>query len=125
MCGYKYKYMNEYELENGRHVSEKAKELENSNNPCEIRIHSKLLANLIEKTCGRKSENKVIPNFAYTAPDSFIKGLLDGLFSGDGTVDSSTTIRINAALPRGITKSTLPRALRRAFTVSRSSDGTN
>ncbi|CAB4943193.1 unannotated protein [freshwater metagenome] len=42
-----------------------------------------------------------------------------------GTVDSSTTMRISAALPRGITKSTLPRALSSALTVARSSDGTS
>ena len=34
-------------------------------------------------------------------------------------------MRINAALPRGITRSTLPRAFSNALTVSRSSDGTS
>ena len=34
-------------------------------------------------------------------------------------------MRISAALPRGITKSTLPRAFSSALTVSRSSDGTS
>ena len=42
-----------------------------------------------------------------------------------GTVASSTTIRISAALPRGITRSTLPRAVRSAFVVARSSEGTS
>ena len=32
------------------------------------------------------SENKFVPNFAYTAPKEFIKGLIDGYFSGDGCV---------------------------------------
>ena len=34
-------------------------------------------------------------------------------------------MRINAALPRGITRSTLPRAFKSALTVARSSDGTS
>lgn len=84
--GYKYKHMNKYELINGRTVSDKAKELELSNDACEIRIHSKLISTIIEETCGRGSENKRIPNFAYTAPDTFIKGMLDAMYSGDGTI---------------------------------------
>lgn len=78
--GYKYKHMNKYELLNGRTVSD----------ACEIRIHSKLITTIMEKTCGRGSENKHIPDFAYTAPDTFIKGMLDALYSGDGTIHSNS-----------------------------------
>ncbi len=84
--GYKTKIANKYEENHNRIVSENSKKLEESKEPCEIRIHSKLLANWIELVCGRGSENKHIPNFAYNAPNKFIKGMLDGLFSGDGTI---------------------------------------
>lgn len=88
--GYKYKYMNKYEELKGRSVSDKAKELESSDNPCEIRIHSKLISTMMEKTCGKGSANKHIPYFAYTAPDSFIKGMLDAMYSGDGTIHETS-----------------------------------
>ena len=42
-----------------------------------------------------------------------------------GTVASSTTERINSALPRGITKSTSPLAVSNAVTVLRSVEGIN
>ena len=61
-----------------------------------------------------KSANSSIYTWQTPAPVSMV-----------GTDDSSTTIRIKAALPRGITRSTFPRAFSKAFTVSRSSDGTN
>ena len=91
LIGYKYKIMNNYELKKKRHVSNKAKEMETNNNPCDIRIRSTLLAKFLERTCGRGSPNKRIPDFAYTAPSNFIKGMLDGLFSGDGSIYQSST----------------------------------
>ena len=51
-----------------------------------IRIYSKIISNLLEKLCGRRSGEKHIPYFAYNAPDNFIKGMLDGLFSGKATI---------------------------------------
>jgi intein/homing endonuclease len=80
--GYKYKYFNSIAPE----TSEKEKLMEECKDSAEIRIHSLLLADIIEKTCGKHSINKHVPYFAYTAPDEFISGLLDGYFSGDGTV---------------------------------------
>lgn len=56
----------------------------------DIRIHSKLLATLINNLCGKGSEFKVVPSFAYIANDEFIKGLLNGYFSGDGCVYKNT-----------------------------------
>jgi DNA-directed RNA polymerase subunit A" len=53
----------------------------------DLKLHSVLLARLLFRTCDTGSESKRVPEFAYTAPEDFIKGLLDGYFSGDGTVN--------------------------------------
>lgn len=52
-----------------------------------ITIHSTLLARLLKSICNTGSSDKIVPMCAYTAPEEFIKGLLDGYFSGDGTVN--------------------------------------
>ena len=55
----------------------------------DLKIHSTLLARMFMRICNTGSSNKRIPEFVYTAPDDFIKGLIDGYFSGDGTVDKT------------------------------------
>jgi DNA-directed RNA polymerase subunit A" len=55
----------------------------------DLKIHSVLLARLFKKICDTGSANKKIPDFAYTAPKEFIRGLIDGYFSGDGSVDKN------------------------------------
>ena len=61
----------------------------------EIIINSKSLANLLKFYChssekikskvkGNYSRIKKIPDFAYFSPREFIKGLISGIFSGDG-----------------------------------------
>ena len=52
----------------------------------DIRLHSTMLAHLLEVTCGKGSENKSIPAWSMTANLDFVRGLLDGYFSGDGYV---------------------------------------
>jgi len=84
--GYKYIHLNKYEEKKGREVTEYAKEMENNDGNADIRLHSTLLNALISKTCGKGSENKRIPDFAYNAPEEFVRGMLDGLFSGDGCI---------------------------------------
>lgn len=51
-----------------------------------LELHSILLSTLLEQTCGKLAPNKQVPDFAYTAPDEFVKGFLDGYISGDGNV---------------------------------------
>lgn len=51
-----------------------------------LKIHSVLLTRLFKKLCGTGSDKKKIPEFVYGAPDEFLRGLIDGYFSGDGTV---------------------------------------
>ncbi len=53
----------------------------------DLKIHSVLLARWFRKWMGTGSHNKRLPGEAYNAPKSFLKGLLDGYFSGDGTVN--------------------------------------
>lgn len=47
-------------------------------------INSTLLGKLIGTTCGTGSTNKQVPDFAYSASDEFVSGLLKGYFDGDG-----------------------------------------
>ncbi len=49
--------------------------------------NSTLLASFLDRTCGHGAINKIVPDFAYTAPEEFILGLLNGYFSGDGSVN--------------------------------------
>jgi hypothetical protein len=43
----------------------------------------------MEMISGNDSTNKKIPDFAFNAPEEFIIGLIDGYFSGDGTVGNN------------------------------------
>lgn len=56
----------------------------------DLKIHSTLLARMFKIICDTGSENKYIPSFAYTAPDDFIRGFMDGYFSGDGSVSKKS-----------------------------------
>lgn len=60
-----------------------------------LRFPSRLLVEFMTAICGVNSYNKRVPAFALTAPDEFVKGLLDAYFSGDGCV-SKKGIRITA-----------------------------
>ncbi|MFH0869041.1 MAG: DNA-directed RNA polymerase subunit A'' [archaeon] len=53
----------------------------------DIRVNSTLLAQLLKATCKSGSAQKRTPEFAYSASDSFIAGLLRGYFDGDGNVN--------------------------------------
>jgi DNA-directed RNA polymerase beta' subunit len=67
-------------------VMSEAKNVRNGTS-IDLKIHSVLLARLFKSICGTGSVNKKIPTFVYTAPENFITGLVDGYFSGDGTID--------------------------------------
>jgi DNA-directed RNA polymerase subunit A" len=60
-----------------------------------VRIFSHSLVCILQKTCGTKS-NKYIPLFAYTAPDDFIMGLIDGYYSGIGYINRNGSISVNS-----------------------------
>lgn len=48
--------------------------------------YSTMMVRVFESLCGKGSANKHVPTEAYSAPDSFVIGILNGYFSGDGTV---------------------------------------
>ena len=50
----------------------------------DVRAFSKVLAKFLTKLVGHGAENKFVPNEAFTAPEDFIKGIINGYFSGDG-----------------------------------------
>lgn len=51
-----------------------------------IRGFSAVMAEFIIRLVGNGAQNKRIPVEAYTAPNEFVVGILDGYISGDGTV---------------------------------------
>ncbi len=56
-----------------------------------------ILAKLLHNILGHTAEHKYIPEIAYTAPIEFVKGIINGYFSGDGSIDHLTkTIRANS-----------------------------
>ncbi len=50
----------------------------------DLSVNSTLLTTFIDLSCGRGSDHKRVPEFAYSAPDAFVAGLLRGYFDGDG-----------------------------------------
>jgi predicted transcriptional regulator len=56
----------------------------------EMRGYSIPFGTFLTKLVGHGSENKRVPDEAFSAPDEFIIGLLDGYFSGDGCIDKNS-----------------------------------
>jgi DNA-directed RNA polymerase beta' subunit len=59
--------------------------------------NSTLLARFLINLIGTNCYNKKVPQEAFTAPDEFIIGLLDGYFSGDGSVNEDGGIFASSA----------------------------
>jgi len=55
----------------------------------DVRGFSTILAKLLTKLVGHGARNKYVPNEAFTAPEEFVIGLLNGYFSGDGHITDS------------------------------------
>jgi DNA-directed RNA polymerase beta' subunit len=51
---------------------------------------SSLLTTFLKEWLGHRAENKHVPSDAFIAPECFIIGLLNGYFSGDGTVSKNS-----------------------------------
>lgn len=60
---------------------------------------SVLLARFLTKFVGHRAENKYVPIEAFTAPEEFIIGLLNGYYSGDGSI-SKNSIDVGSASKR-------------------------
>ena len=50
----------------------------------DLKINSSLLVGFIINSCSTGSENKFVPEFAFSAKEEFVSGLLRGYFDGDG-----------------------------------------
>lgn len=67
-------------------VTSRARNLERGES-VDLRLHSQMLAKVMSQECGFGSDGKHIPSWSVVANKDFVKGLLDGYFSGDGTVN--------------------------------------
>ena len=63
-------------------------------------IHSPLMCEWFTNMCGNYSHGKHIPDFTMFACDEFIKGMMDGYFSGDGKVDKRGNIMCSSVSER-------------------------
>jgi DNA-directed RNA polymerase subunit A" len=62
-----------------------------------LTLNSSLLAYFIQESCKEGSYNKKVPEFAYTATEEFVSGLLRGYFDGDGNISvSRKMIRVHS-----------------------------
>lgn len=75
----------------GTHIQEQHDKNQPGWTSIDVRIHSVILTRLVHMLCGKGSEFKHVPAFAFNAPTDFVKGLLDGYFSGDGCVHDPET----------------------------------
>ena len=64
-----------------------------------IRGFSSIFAQFLDAFVGHGAEHKYVPSEAFVAPEEFIIGILNGYFSGDGTV-SSNSINSSSASKR-------------------------
>ena len=66
-----------------------------------VRGFSRPLGNFLENFLGAGSANKYVPDEAFAAPLEFVRGLLNGYYSGDGTVDvKKGNVTVNSASKR-------------------------
>ena len=61
-----------------------------------IRGYSTILAKFLDAIIGHGAENKFVPDFAYSAPEEFIIGIINGYISGDGTI-TNNSIEVGSA----------------------------
>ena len=64
-----------------------------------VKGNSSVLSSLLTKMVGHGAENKYVPTEAFIADETFVIGLLNGYFSGDGTV-SKNSVEVGSASKR-------------------------
>jgi intein/homing endonuclease len=57
-----------------------------------IMFHSSLLVRILRRVCGSGAFEKKVPVCAFSAPETFVCGLLDAYISGDGSVSKNGAI---------------------------------
>tara|TARA_B110000259_G_scaffold169063_1_gene198635 strand:- start:921 stop:6944 length:6024 start_codon:yes stop_codon:yes gene_type:complete len=82
-----HKFCNKYSI--NYHIDDNNGKMKNNGYTKTIRLHSLLLAQILLKSIGTGSSNKIFPSIFLQAPNEFLKGLIDGYFSGDGTIGKS------------------------------------
>ena len=55
----------------------------------DLRLNGKVLADFVRGSC-HDEDGKRVPDFAFGAPDAFVRGLLCGYLTGDGSVSDGT-----------------------------------
>jgi len=73
---------------NGIKTSEAIKTNEVGTSSC-IRGYSSIFAQFLDKFVGHGAEDKYVPSEAFISSEEFITGILNGYFSGDGTVGTN------------------------------------
>jgi DNA-directed RNA polymerase beta' subunit len=82
-----YRFCKKYSI--NYHIDDNNGKMKNNGYTKTIRLHSLLFAQILLKSIGTDSSNKIFPSIFLQAPDEFLKGLIDGYFSGDGTIGKS------------------------------------
>ena len=84
------KFCNKYSI--NYHIDNNNGEMKNNGYTKTLRLHSIILVEILMKSIGTGSSNKIFPSTFLQAPSEFLKGLIDGYFSGDGTIGKSEII---------------------------------
>src|SRR5690606_19618011 len=84
---------------------EQRRTLENRGVTSTTRGFSTLLAKFLTQFVGHGAAHKHVPDVAFCAPEEFVIGILDGYFSGDGTVRATSihSSSVSYRLTEGIT----------------------
>lgn len=78
-------------------VDERLRNEKRDYNTTTIIGYCSILARFLHSIVGHGAEEKRVPEFAFTAPKEFAEGIINGYFSGDGNIDTSTkTINANS-----------------------------
>ena len=80
--------MDKYNI--GYHIVVQKNKIQKGWTSTDIRIHSVILAKFMKMVFKTGSDKKIIPDWVYMAPIEFIEGLLDGYYSGDGSVSKTS-----------------------------------
>lgn len=56
----------------------------------DVRGYSRMLCTFLNEFVGHGAANKYVPDAAFNAPIAFVKGIINGYISGDGTVDENS-----------------------------------
>jgi len=79
-------WFNKYNI----HYSEVERTLNRKFKSTSVTGFCNILARLLHKIVGHGAGHKYVPEIAYTAPIEFVKGIINGYFSGDGNIDYQT-----------------------------------